>query len=569
MGQKPRHLIFFDTETKEIKGKNETELVFRLGSAVHYRTDKEIEVWKEFRKISDFWNFIFSRINEKENFYIIAHNLPFDFRIVKGFSEMKKRKFRMKKMIFEGTTNIFSFSDFKGRTIVFVDNMNFFKSSLAALGENVGVKKMDMKKDDLMKYCRNDVLIMLEAWKKYMKFLEINDLGNFALTIAGQAFNAYRHRFMKHEIYIHNNDKLALDERAAYHGGRTECFRIGKMPKKTYRLYDVNSMYPSVMKEYDYPVKYEKKIVHPKINDLRKILKTKGVIGRFLISTDEPVFPYYDTHNKKLIFPVGSFWTFLTTREIDYAIKNNMIKNIDYVRVYTMKNIFSDYVDFFYSKKVEYKNNGNESFTYICKLFLNSLYGKFGQRNKSYVRSNEKFEHDGNFYDVETGKEYRCINGNVEVLEGWKEGFNSMISIPAHITADARMKLWNIIKSIGRDHSYYCDTDSVITDRKTKTSKELGSLSLKAESPILNIRGNKDYVFGSDETIKGVRKNAKKISENSYEQTQFEGMAGAIMKNRIETVFIKQTIKTLKRDYDKGIILKDGRVAPFSIGNMI
>lgn len=564
----PRRFIFFDTETDTHPiDDTESELFLKMGTACYTLADAEKKEWRTFKNIPAFWSFVFSRLQNKTTTYLIAHNLPFDFRILKGFAEMSKRKFEQGKIIFEGTTNIFTFEGTKGRRLVFLDNMNFFKLPLAVLGDNIGLKKLNIESDDLESYCRRDVEIMIKAWEMFFSFLKLNDLGNFAPTIAGQALNAFRHKFMNHEIFIHNKDSLITDERESYHGGRTECFKLGKFPKNKYRMYDVNSMYPAMMKKYDYPVKYTGTLTAPSHEKLRVLLKSKCLIGMFLICSPFPVFPVKD--KGKLIFPIGRFWAMLTTREIEYARVNKMIMKTGRVHIYDRKNIFSEYVDFFYQKKKEYKDAGNDSFTYICKLFLNSLYGKFGQKNKFYEDVKIKFKNDGNYWDADKDIQYRVINGRTQKFSGWREGIESFVAIPAHITADARMRLWEIITAAGQKNVFYCDTDSIITTAKMPTGKNLGELSLKEESANLIIYGNKDYVFGKTETIKGIKKNATRLSPDSFEQIQFEGMNGAIRNNRINEVRIKKITKKLKRDYDKGIVLYSGVVRPYSINNLI
>jgi len=60
---------------------------------------------------------------------------------------------------------------------------------------------------------------------------------------------------MKEKIYIHDQVTTSEFEREAYFGGRVECFRLGNFTDEFFYNIDVNSMFPSVMKENLYPVK--------------------------------------------------------------------------------------------------------------------------------------------------------------------------------------------------------------------------------------------------------------------------------------------------------------------------
>jgi hypothetical protein len=583
----PREIIFFDTETTEIPQDEETELVLNLGVACHLRYEKTFNNFQDkkyytFNTVQEFWNIVLDYSNEKTKLYLVAHNVAFDFRVVKGFENLKRLGYQTKKVFFKATMGIYCFTK-KGHNITVLDNMNYFKSSLKVLGHSIGREKMEMPtniittlkggQEKLIEYCKNDVDIMIEAWELFFKFLNNNDLGNFSKTIASQAFSAFRHRFMKHEIYVHNNEYATKLERESYHGGRTECFYIGRQSKKkTYFLLDVNSMYPSVMAQYDYPVKFIKTYRDIGVEIVQVLLKTQCLTARVIVSTTDPVFA--TKQRDKLIFPTGIFETVLTTREIEYGIANNLILAFKEVLVYNKANLFSEYVDFFYKHKVQYKREGNEAFSYLCKIFLNSLYGKFGQRNEAFKKIEDTDEPEGSLtiFDMDKmeNSTVRIIGGVKEESIGMVEGFDSVVSIASHVTADARMKLWNYFKIAHLENVYYCDTDSMIVNMqgmalaKKYIGDGLGMLSLKEQSEILVLHGAKDYIFGRNEVIKGIKKDAEIIDERTFSQMRFEGMAGAIRNGRANKMFISKITKTLKRDYDKGMVI-DGKVVPFKL----
>lgn len=428
----PEHLIFFDTETYEHKENDETKLLLRLGVACYWRRRGNISnqfEWLDFSTIEQFWNFVFSKVYKGRKLYLVAHNISFDFRVLAGFKNMKLQKYKTHKLLYNGTTNIWEFRK-NNMSICILDNMNYFKSSLDVLGNSIGVRKLEIDFNNISNkllslYCRTDVLIMIKAWILLFNFIKENNLGNFSKTIAGQALNSYKHRFMEHNIFIHTNSNIIELERNSYHGGRTECFFIGKAPKENYYLLDVNSMYSSVMKNYLYPTKLLSIELNISISHLIQLLKEYCVIAKVLVNCSQPIFP---VKNKgKLIFPIGTFITYLSSRELIYALEHNLIQRIDIAAVYNAGQLFTTYVNFFYNKRQQYKNENNEAFAYICKLFLNSLYGKFGQRNEYYekIGENDNLE-DGIFeyFDIEKSEfiKERVINGTIERSLGFIEG---------------------------------------------------------------------------------------------------------------------------------------------------
>ncbi|GAH92999.1 unnamed protein product, partial [marine sediment metagenome] len=74
--------------------------------------------------------------------------------------------------------------------------------------------------------------------------------------------------------------------------------------------------------------------------------------------------------------------------------------------------------------------------------------------------------------------------------KGMKEANNNMVAISAHITAGARMLLWNLIKRLPLGNVLYCDTDSIIFRKRDISAfadvisdTQLGMLAIEKESP--------------------------------------------------------------------------------------
>ena len=176
-----------------------------------------------------------------------------------------------------GCTNIISVTG-KSGSIVFLNSMKWFVESLAKTGERIGIPKMNIDfetctDDYLSIYCKRDVEIELENFKLFIKFLEINSVSRLCYTRGSTAMAAYLFRHYQKRIWIHNN-KEAIDlERDSYRGGRCECFYLGELKDENYYILDVNSLYPFVMREDAYPVKYHKTHSGITTTDLAGILK--------------------------------------------------------------------------------------------------------------------------------------------------------------------------------------------------------------------------------------------------------------------------------------------------------
>ncbi|GAJ24776.1 unnamed protein product, partial [marine sediment metagenome] len=211
--------------------------------------------------------------------------------------------------------------------------------------------------------------------------LEGNKVARLCYTRGSTAMAAFLLSHYTTKIYIHNN-KQAIDlERESYKGGRVECFYLGDLNNENYYILDVNSLYPFVMANNDYPVKYKRIMHNITLQDLYTRLKHRAMVARVLIETDEPV---YAVRRGRCIFPIGRFWVTLCTPELKHAFKHNHIKKVDVCVIYEHENIFRSYIDTFYTLRNEFRSAGVEVFEQLCKYMMNSLYGKFGQKGENW-----------------------------------------------------------------------------------------------------------------------------------------------------------------------------------------
>ena len=528
--------------------------------------------------------------NSDEDLNIWIHNQHFDFFACRFFDMIRKNNFDVAKHIVDPSIFFLKIKlpNFK-HYIIFRDSFGYFRTSIEKMGKVLDLPKLnvDFNKDDdesIKVYCFRDVEILRKTVIEFIKFIYKHDLGRLGLTIASQAFNAFRHRFMRHKIVIHTRKTIIQAERESYYGGRTECFALGKF-EDVIQL-DVNSLYPSVMKDNYFPVCFIKKVLHPSVNSLKKYLKDFCVIAKVLVDIPKLRFGIVPKRIKgKLVFPCGQFYGVYCGPELEFLLERNWIKQIDYLILYERGKIFKDYVSFFYKRRVDFKRNNNPLYNWICKLFLNSLYGKFGQREKEIELENEregfKVGYTKEVYvdkdkNIEVRNVYHLGNNRIVTKKVNHNAYNSFVAIASYVTSYARVKMLQYLFLVD-GQNLYMDTDcicikkSVYEKKKDKLpiSEKLGDLKIENEGNMV-IRGLKDYIFEKPnekiEKIKGVNlKIAKKINDHTFEQLKFM-KAKSLLKegiyNRVEGRMMQ--IK-LNRYYNKGVVLKDGRIRPFWI----
>lgn len=579
----PQNCIWFDTETIPFQiapGETGQRLDFGWGCFQSKRSNgKWTEpVWQRFTKPIQFLKWIESRTREKTRTYIFAHNLHFETAVLNCFYHLPKLGWENSRMIVESPPFIMAWRKGK-KTIEWLDTGNWWMQSAAKIAASIGMSKLPFPSRSASKsvwdtYCRNDVEIIRRACHFWFEFIERYDLGGFARTLAGQSFRAYRHRFMKHDIFIDDHiraDKLGRD---SYHGGRTECLFIGKR-KGPIHVYDINSMYPFVMRENEFPVKKVCYARVPSVKELSKWLIDFCLVADIELETSTPRYAHLYDH--KIIFPTGRFRTVLTTPDIRNALENGDIIKCYAFAAYEKAPIFRSFVDELYRLRLEAKSKNDEVMTYNLKILLNSLYGKFGQTGRVWETVRQTSDLTVNTWteiDLETHTVYswRQFGGVVQCKKQDDESYQSFPAIASHVTAYARDLLWRYFDLCGHQNVLYTDTDSLFVTEAGKRNLEslihptrLGALKHEKTFDWLEIYGPKDYRSNLGVVCKGVKATAEWLEPNRVCQEEWKKLPGLLRLGKLSTPVIIEKEKTLYREYRKGIVTASGRVKPYRL----
>lgn len=582
---RPHNLVFFDTETETVKttalGK---EQKLKLFTAVYYRyrpgRKKDFEQWTHGYTEKDLALFLLSHCRRGVCLYCMSANVWFDIRVGKLQDLLLDAGFTIKNYFTNGKVLVIKLVR-ERQSIKFINIQNIWPLSVAKIGQVIGLPKLEADLDkisdaDLLTYCYRDTEIIYKAMLYWFGFIKTHDLGTFGVTLASQAFNAYRHRFMSTPIAIHNNERISTFERLAYFGGRTECYKIGKVKSKKIYVVDINSQYPYVMMVNDYPtrLKYHGKNVTP--DSLYKFTKEYACVAEVDLETDQPI--YAKRYDGKTIFPVGRFHTYLCTEGFRHAYEQGEIKRLYQGSVYLRAPIFAKWVVTLYALREKYMKEKNATMVFMIKRLLNSLYGKFGQRADELIVEESVADiayTSERIYDLDENCYYMVTQlGNLRKVykEKCKESFHSFPAISAHVTEYARLYLWRLINKAGMENVYYVDTDSLYLNSKGfhllkeyVNPTKLGALKLEAIGKDFHIYGPKDYVLDGQVKLKGVPKSAEKLADGVYRCDMFPGIKRELQRGLTDHYIIEQRVKTLKREYNKGVVSSDGVVSPFSL----
>lgn len=534
--------------------------------------------WLRFEEPAELWTWVEARTRKRRTLHIWAHNMGYDGTIAQAWTTLPRLGWKLIGAVIDSPPFFVRLR--KGTsTIVLADTLNLWTVKLAVIGEIVGLPKLDMPSDTAStetwdQYCKRDVEIIEVMCRRWWSWLREQDMGQARLTLASQALTCFRHRHMKDRLLVHDNAEANELARTAYHGGRCEAWTLGELPGPT-ELWDVTSLYPSVMRSETYPTRLIGVYQGVSLEDLDRALDRWCVIAEVEVETDLPIWAYGAA--ERLTFPVGRFVCTLTTPELRSALEANSVRSVGRVAVYHKAPIFAGYIDHLWGLRADAKQRGDRFMDHAAKLLMNSLYGKFGQLGieEEIISENAPIEPKvWTEIDAETGRAYRMRQFMGQVVSTWREGEapNSMPEIAAHVTAYGRMLLWHEIMAVGPEHVHYMDTDSLLIDRGaprpgpiSADGRMLGAWALQAEYATGAIHGPKDYRLGDRTKVKGVRSNATWLDPARVEQETWLGLRSLIELGDVDHPRIRRTEKRLQRVYRKGCKLPSGRVRPWRL----
>lgn len=610
----PDAIVFFDCETVPVQETTDAAgtatITQRLG----------LVCWKLYKRDGDGYRYIFSEhcddadvfirnlylASETYKFiWVLCHNANYDIRAIglltnherHGLywykpSEENKSKASVEIKFLSLERGSFGFSMYtENGELFFGDTYNWFPTSVDNLGERLGKPKMDMPADisspEMLAYCFRDVEIIAESTLQLIEQLKENGWGSLKSTLASTSFAIWRSAFLEYPYPVPKSARIRERSRLAYHGGFVWPFFIGEMTGQFFQL-DVRSMYPFIMKTLPVPGVYLETLANVSSDEVMEICHDKMIVGLFEVHNCSQPMPV--RIGKRTLYCVGNFYTWLTTHEVRQLHKSGADFRGVRVMVFTAHLPFTRYINALIASREDYENRGDKFAAFVAKLWMNSLYGKFGQLNPKWIYSVEKppfpkadlvVEIDG--FAGETYRKER-IGNLVRERVGVSESYYSHPAIAAHITAGARCRLFELISLAGWDNVFYCDTDSILTNETglenlaceiAGEDPMLGQLQMEFKAWRLSIKGKKDYKLdcvctmggnpnadaacvwckgrGFKERLKGIKPSAKRLDESQRHSLAMERPRHQTdLINPAYTVFSQFEVDNLKALFRKG-----------------
>jgi hypothetical protein len=432
-------------------------------------------------------NFNFGKDNEyqlkfKDSYLILLHNLR---KLCKSFDVKNSKSIFPHFFVNENNLDyIGRIPDFKFFDKINQNEYNDYKARF----DNWNLK------NEAIKYCELDCISLYQVIYKFndMIFNLFNMNVHHYPTLPSLAFAIFRSNFMnnKENLIPQLFGKIADDIRKGYTGGSCDMFIPKSKSGIKIKCYDVNSLYPYIMQSKLMPVGFPTFFK----GNIRKI--DPNAFGFFfvkVIAPDNIKHPIIQTHidtndGKRTISPIGTWEDMIFSVEMDNAMKVGYHFEILWGYTFEKDYVFTEYVDFLYSLRLNYPPS--DPMNFIAKILLNSLYGRFGMDDNFkevnvihkdyYTDFHNKFSND--ILKVTEIDDYFLVEFKLNKDDNGNTTHNTDVAIAASITAYARVHM-SQFKNNPKINLYYTDTDSIYTDSDIDESfidsKVLGKLKLE------------------------------------------------------------------------------------------
>lgn len=347
-------------------------------------------------------------------------------------------------------------------------------------------------------------------------------------------------------LHVNRDGRTRELERASYHAGRCECFRLGDVPGVIHSL-DVKSCYATICRDELLPCRV--------IEEYRLGLPVGRVdpngkdqwIADVVVKTDSPDYPL--RWQGSPVYPVGQFRTALPWPELRHALRAGRVMAISRAARYEAAPVLQEYAEWYLRMRASFSASTSAALAGPLKAIFNASLGYTAREKYDWVPWHCQLGHP---YWIGTTINPEDRNGVVSAqkldeekrwlkIDG--EPREAMPFLHATICSYARALLLRIMRDAGAGETLYCDTDGVlVTTCGVNNLRDAGrgadcyryGLVRRFKPGACRIQGQKSYSVGTAVIQSGVPK------------TRYDGT-------------LKRSVPTT----DTGRVAADGRIVPY------
>lgn len=559
----PRRHIFLDTESRWKRQGDKRVQTWRLACATFRHAEKGRPAKEsdcDYLSATQLWRDVSAFTKKRHRTVLWAHNLGFDVRISEAFQVLPKEGWRViaHNLASRGTWIQWQKD---GASLLMVDSSSVFPTTLDAVATAFMAGKLpqpdpEASEAEWTAYCRQDVKILRNAIVAYLDWIEVEDLGNWQMTGAGQSYALFRHKFMKHSLLVHADEEALIAERRAMWTGRCEAYWRGRTGHVGVEEWDLSLAYAVIARDCAVPTQLVGEC-RPDV-DLRALLarSSTAVLAQVAVETDVPCVPtLVDGH---VAWPVGRFVTTLWGPELALAMENGARLTSQRVWIYRTAPALRDWAQWIIHQLTSPDSGITAWQRIVLKHHARALIGRFGMQYNRWelfgATEHLRLRHTL-VYDTRTGREYELshIGRDVHQSVGTVEWGNSQPAITGYIMSLSRVRLWRIHQAMPTQSVLYMDTDSFYCttehhdDALALSRTPLGEgLRLKSSHRRIEIKGPRQLITDGHPKIAGLPHRAETLPDGRFTGEVWQSLQAALSHGDPSTVVTADRVWTVK-----------------------
>lgn len=581
----PHRWIVADSEAKRVPAVDGECQTLRCVAGVRWRDDLKTgdgEQWAQFTDAGEFWRWVTSYTYGHGRTCLAFHNSSYDLGLLDAFTWLPALHYDLQWCNLDRDVSVVTWRG-PGGTLVIWDTYTWTGQALESLAPLVGIAKPALPHDDdsedaWLARCTADVRITQAVVKQLLAFVRVQHLGNWQPSGAGMGHTAWRHRFYREKVLVHDDADALAAEREAMHAGRAEAWWHGRPGGGPFTEWDMAAAYPRIALECDLPAKLWDHDVAPTRRIHEWALEWFRVLARVTVRADAPVVPA--RHDGRICWPVGQFDTFLWDTELAALRAAGGRYKVHEQWRYTKKPVLADWAAW----SIAMLGLGPPAISGVAQCWVKhqsrAVIGRMGLRTPTWERYSRNwlpwFTGLSWLHEAEQPSRRLMHVGSYVWAESERtEAQQSVPQITSWIMAEARTRLWAATLAAGQDQVLHLDTDSLIVTRAgsgrlaaAAAAGLPGAWRPKATWRSLDLTGPRHYTAPGRRQVPGVPRKAEETEPGVYRGEVWDSLARALSEGRTGEVRVRLRTWVPKRvDHRRpyqGEV--DGPASPIVIG---
>ena len=581
--RQPRRHIFLDTEAVSIRDRKGWTQTWRVGVAIYRDAPKGRTVREStvvYDTPDDLWREVTAFVPTKGRAILWTHNLGYDVRTSRMLTILPRIGWKLTghNLTPGGTWLCWRRGD---QSLVMVDSAAVFPTSIQELSVHFDLVKFPLPAETAstqawVKRCTRDAWIMRTAIVSYLDRLESLDLGNWQMTGTGQAWAAFRHRHLTHDMLVHWDGDARAAERRAMWTGRCEAYWHGRLHGVRVDEWDMTLAYPRLARRLAVPVALVSMFATDA--DLARWMSRDGyaVLAEVEVSTDEALVPM--ERDGRICWPVGTFRTTIWDPEIRLLAEHGARVRVLRGWAYRADLALASWAEWVIGQLEAPEDVSPAWWKLVMKHWARALIGRMAMTYREWEHVTTTRRPDvrrATYVDTETGETGEVIQVGRDVFLATKtvEWSESMPAVTGYLQSACRALLAQLLAEAGERRVLYADTDSMlVTGEHYEHMAALAArhpeagLRLKRSWKGVEIRGPRQLITGPRVRVSGIPIRAQRLPDGRLTGEVWESLPGAIASRRTGSVRITPRVWALRAVDRRRAVGVDGWTTPVVTG---